>query len=203
MGPHPTTPVNPPHNSIVPFTPIRNPPTLLQVLVGVSDSPIHTYWHAQADTNSRFKDLIAHSFRKSPLTWSNSKAVNSHAHLGWCLTDSLSVTHSFLRYPSTQHSCIVVSRNRDSSLTKFRSLICDWVGEWDRKHAFKIQFPSSNPRNCPGDPWQLDSNELPVCLQSAPTYFITYFRVQCLQTDHDVMMEKVSESKRRKISRSW
>ncbi len=43
MGPHPTTPVNPPHDSIVPFTPIRNPPTLLQVLVGVSDSPIRTH----------------------------------------------------------------------------------------------------------------------------------------------------------------
>ena len=112
----------------------------------------HTHWHAQADANPRFKDLITHSFRKSPLAWSNSKAVNSHAHLGWCLTDSLSVTRSFLRYPSTQHSCVVVSRNRDSSLTKFRSLICDWVGEWDRKHAFKIQFLSSNPRNCPGDP---------------------------------------------------
>ncbi len=186
----------------VPFTPIRNPPTPLRVPVGVSDSPICTHTGMPGPTRT----LVSRTSSPVP-----SEKVLLPGRIQKPSTPtrvSVGVSpipfRSPIRFLDTLPPNILalLSQETETQASPNSEVLSVTESESETENT---PSRSSSRALTPGivPETQLDSNELPVCLQSAPTYFITYFRVQCLQTDHDVMMEKVSESKRRKISRSW
>ena len=186
----------------VPFTPIRNPPTPLRVPVGVSNSLICTH----TGMPRPMRTLVSRTSSPIPSEKVLLPGRIQKPSTPTCISVGVSPIpfRSPIRFLDTLPPNILalLSQETETQASPNSEVLSVTESESETENT---PSRSSSWALTPGivPETQLDSNELPVCLQSAPTYFITYFHIQCLQTDHDVMMEKVSESKCRKISRSW